>query len=216
MVSNGKVKAVGLDGEELANFVDLSSWTDGRFPQLLEHTRQLAGYLIQDKNILTLEDLSRIYNQILPVIRQSFDSLVFEARLNALNSQLRMNIAEKAVLALENHGYSLDHSGYKDNDMTSQFNAHLACLDGSEVTINVLPNSTNPEDLSSDLVVITTHPYLKSEHEDRLQWEELRNALGQYNLKVSRTIESPSRPITDADQNNQVMQPLHKHILFER
>ena len=216
MVSNGKVNAVGLKGEMLPNFVDLNYWTNGRFHQLLEHTRQLSTNLIQDQNIISSEDLDRIYNQILPVIRESFESLVFEARVSALNSQLRMNIAEKALLALENHGFCLDRSGYENDDMRTQFNAHLACPDGSEVTINVLPNEITSEQLANDLVVITTHPYLKTEHEDRMQWEELSNVLRHYNLKVSQPeiIDVPN--LTDTDVSSQSFQAEHHYTQIER
>jgi hypothetical protein len=186
MVSNGKINAIGLQGEELPDLVDLNYWTKGRFHQLLEHTRQLSSNLVNDQNILTTEDLDRIYNQIIPVIRESFETMVYDARLSALNSQLRMNIAEKALIALENHGFFLDQSGYSDDDMRSQFNAHLACPDGSEVTINVLPNEKSAEELSNELIVVTSHPYLKTDHEAKLHWEELSQTLRHYNLIVGR------------------------------
>jgi len=69
--------------------------------------------------------------------------------------------------------------------MRSEFNAHLECPDGSEVSIQVIPTEITSSELSNDLVVITTHPYLKTEHESRLQWDELSHTLSQYNLKVS-------------------------------
>ncbi len=186
MVSNGKLNAVGLQGEELPDLVDLNYWTNGRFSQLLGHSRQLAANLVQDQSILAMEDLDRVYNQIIPVIRELFESIIYEARLSALNSQLRMNIAEKALQALENHGFCLETSGYSDDDMRSQFNAQLASPDGSEVTINVLPTARSSEELSNEIVVITTHPYLKTDHEARMHWDELSYTLSQYNLKVSR------------------------------
>jgi hypothetical protein len=156
-----------------------------------------------------LEDLDRVYNQIIPVVRDSFESIIYEARLNALNSQLRMNIAEKALQALENHGFCLENSGYSDDDMRSQFSAQLASPDGSEVTINVLPTEKSSEELSNEIVVITTHPYLKTDHEARMHWDELSYTLSQYNLKVSRPETSPNQsPILDGQtgRKNQVEQ----------
>jgi hypothetical protein len=197
MDSNANVCAIGMKGEELPNQVDLDFWTNGRYQQLLDHCRQLSTYMSQDQNILTFDDIDRIYSQILPVIREAFDSIIYEARLNALNSQLRMNIAENALHALESHGFSLANAGYKDEDMRSQFNARLECPDGSQVSIQVLPGEQSTQELSNELVVITTHPYLKTEHEARLQWEELNQTLCQYNLKVSRPeILSTPRPDT--------------------
>jgi hypothetical protein len=186
MTSNADIRALGLSGEELPDYINLDFWTNGRFQHLLEHCRQLTIYMVQDQNILTFEDIQRINSQILPTIRETFEKIIFDARLNALNSQLRMNIAEKALQALENHGFVLDEAGYSDNDMRSQFNAHLECPDGSQVLIQVLPTEQAKEDLSNDLVVITTHPFLKTEHEARMHWDELSQSLAKYNLRVSR------------------------------
>jgi len=181
----------------------LNYWTDDKYNELLNHCRQLAMYMIQDQDILSLEDIDRVYLQIIPVIQESFDSLINDARLNALNSQLRMNIAEKALNALENHGFLLDTAGYKDDDMRSEFNAHLECPDGSEVSIQVIPTEIPANELSNDLVVITTHPYLKTEHEARLQWEELSNTLNQYNLQVSYPKIHPTPPTEESDPSTQ-------------
>lgn len=216
MVSNGKVQAVGLNGEFLPEFIDVNFWTNGRFLQLVEHARQLSRDLIQDKSILTMEDLERIDKHILPAIRGSFESSIMDARLNALNSQLRMNIAEKALEALENHGYFLDRSGYQNNDMRTQFNAHLACPDGSEVEINVLPNDRSIQELSNDLVVITTHPDMKTEHEARLQWEELSETLRQYNLNVSRPEIRTVRSLNNTTTNREMTQVEQHNAQVER
>jgi hypothetical protein len=127
-----------------------------------------------------------------------------------------MNIAEKALLALENHGFSLDRAGYENEDMRSQFNAHLGCPDGSEVTINVMPAETSAEDLANELVVITSHPYMKTEHEDRLQWEVLSNTLKQHNLRVGRPEVILSPDSTESDPSTQRFQSEKQYSQIER
>jgi hypothetical protein len=117
---------------------------------------------------------------------ERFESIVYEARVNALNSQLRMNIAEQALQALEIHGFRLNDSGYANKDMRAQFMAVLENSDGSRVSIQVLPKDPSTQELTNELVVVTNHPYLKTEQEARLQWEELCRSLNQYNLDVSR------------------------------
>ncbi len=216
MSSNVDVSALGLQGEELPDQLNLNFWTNGRFLQLLEHCRQLSGYMIQDQNLLSLDDLDRLYSQILPVIRDSFESIVYDARLNALNSQLRMNIAEKALQALENHGFTLDTAGYAENDMRSQFNAHLDCPDGSQVTIQVLPTAKSAEELSNELVMITTHPYLKTEHEARLQWDELSQSLSQLDLKVGRPDLMPATNAEGPDKKGYFQPVEQKYLRTER
>ncbi|MGE5378449.1 MAG: hypothetical protein ACM3XO_25600 [Bacteroidota bacterium] len=192
MESSSMISALGLQGEKLPIDVDLDYWTNGRFSQLVDHSRQLCGYMFQDQNCLTFADIDRIYQQILPVIRESFETIVYDARLNALNSQLRMNIAEQALQALELHGFLLGEAGYSGDDMRAQFDAHLDSPDGSRVDIHVVPAERSSEELSNDLVVITTHPYLKTEHEARLRWDELCQALNQFNLRVSNPEASPA------------------------
>jgi hypothetical protein len=166
-----------------------------------------------EQNRLTIEDLSRIYNQILPTIRESFSSIIYEARLSALNSQLRMNIAETALQALETHGFVLDRSGYTEDDMRAEFNAHLVCADGTEISVQVLPTEKENEELTNDLVVITTHPYLKTEHEARLRWEELNQSLHQFNLNVSppTNVDEPVLQESGRESTEQLIQQTQIH-----
>jgi hypothetical protein len=172
--------------------------------------------MIKDQEKLTTGDIDRIYNQIIPMIRESFESIVYEARLAALNSQLRMNIAETALQALENHGFRLDQAGYTDSDMRSEFNAQLNCIDGTQVSIQVLPTGRENEELTNDLVVITTHPYLKTEHEARMRWDELHQTLNQFNLNVSRPeiLQLPSGNLSDPSGYSQTQE--HKFTRSER
>jgi hypothetical protein len=127
-----------------------------------------------------------------------------------------MNIAEKALQALENHGFCLEHSGYSDEDMRSQFNAQLASPDGSEVTINVLPTERSSEELSNEIVVITTHPYLKTDHEARMQWDELSHTLSQYNLSVSRPEINSNSSSQQSEHTGRKTQVEQKYSELER
>jgi hypothetical protein len=106
-----------------------------------------------------------------------------------------MNIAEKALQALETHGFQLNEAGYTDRDMRGAFTAHLENADGSRVMIEVLP-AQKEQELANELVVITNHPYLKTEHEARLQWQELCRTLNEYDLTVTRPEVRAAPPLT--------------------
>ena len=211
LVSNAKINALGLQGEDLPYLVDLNYWTDGRYMQLLGHSQQLLDNLLQDQQSITEEDLTRIYCHVRPAIRESFESLIYEARINALNSQLRMNIAERALQALENHGFALGNAGYTNGDMRAPFTAQLKSADGSQVVIQVLPTENTAQELSNELVVITNHPTLKTEHEARLQWDELTQTLTQYHLNVSRPEIQPV-PIPTLQEQTMFAQPLKQNL----
>ena len=183
---NSRVNALGLQGEELTEQVDLDYWTEGKYRQLLNVCRKVRTRLEQDQEHISTEELRSVNTELFPFITERFESIVYEARLNALSSQLRMNIAERALQALEIHGFRLNESGYANKDMRARFTADLENSDGSRVSIQVLPKDQSTQELTNELVVITNHPYLKTEQEARLQWEELRRTLNQHNLNVSR------------------------------
>jgi hypothetical protein len=189
-----------LEGEELTEQVDLIYWSNGKYRELLDTSRRLLTLLSQERQSISTEELKRTYNEFLPLLREKFESILYEARLSALNSQLRMNIAERALQALETHGFRLNESGYTNQDMRAAFTANLENADGSRVMIEVLPTQTAQQKLTNELVVITNHPYLKTEHEARLQWQELCRTLNQYDLDVSRPEIRSTAPLTIADR----------------
>lgn len=186
-----QVHALGIQGEELPDVIDVNYWSNGKYAALLDNSCRLMEYLEQDSQQISAEDLARVYDEILPMMRKSFENIVYEARLNVLNSHLRMNIAEKAQQALEKHGYRLCEGGYTEHDMRSTYKVQLDNRDGTQVTIQVIPKEESDRELSNDLVVITKHPYLKTEQEARLKWEEIRETLSGSNLTVSQLQSSP-------------------------
>ena len=183
---NSKVAALGLDGEELDEKVDLTYWTNNRYRQLVEKARELLVFLEKDRPYISTEELKRISMELPVAMTAFFESLVYEARLSALNSQLRMNIAERALQALEVHGFQLSEAGYTNQDMRSTFTALLANPDGSRVTVQVIPTTKADQELANELVMVTNHSHLKTEHEVWQQWEELSRSLQQFDLNVSR------------------------------
>jgi hypothetical protein len=199
---NATVTALGLEGEELPEQVDVAYWSNGRYRDLLDKCRNFLAMLSQEQGGLSTEEMRDANHELLSIIQERFESIIYEARLNALNSQLRMNIAEQALQALETHGFKLSEAGYVDQDMRAPFTAHLENPDGSRVTIQVLPAEETSQDLANELVVVTRHPTLKTEQEARLQWDELCRTLSQYNLNVGRT-EVRSVPPAIAEHSEQ-------------
>jgi hypothetical protein len=208
---NSRVNALGLQGEPLKEKVDLDYWTNGKFDQLLKKSRECLALLIQGRQRISTQELKHLHTELPSVLAGLFESIIYEARLNALNSQLRMNIAETALQALEEQGFALERAGYTNKDMRGSFIAHLDNPDGSHVKIQVLPTAENNKELTNELVVITEHPDLKTEQEARLLWEELSRSLSQFNLKVGRPYvgDAPHPATTDpVEQPTLIRQPL--------
>src|SRR5215210_180176 len=199
---NPHVNASGLEGEELPDQLELAYWSNGRYQELVEKSRRLFTLLTQEQRLISTEELKRTHSELLPVIRGKFESIIYDARLSALNSHLRMNIAERALQALETQGFKLHESGYTNEDMRAAFTASLENFEGSRVSIQVLPAQKPEQELNNELVVITNHPYLKSEHEARLQWQELCRSLNEYDLHVSQpeVRAAPPLPISPTEK----------------
>jgi tetratricopeptide (TPR) repeat protein len=181
---NSHVTAFDLQGNALPEQVDLDYWTNGKYRLVLDQCKKFLTLLCEEQ--LSTEEMKQIRTDVLPVIAQYFDSVVYEARLNALNSQLRINIADRALQALECHGFQLRGAGYTGKDMRASFTVHLENADGSQVSIEVLPAQTKTQELANELIMISKHPHLKTEEEARLQWDELCRTFSQYQLNVSR------------------------------
>ena len=211
-----EVPALGLEGEELTEKVDLNFWTNGKYSALLDKCHMLLEYLEQDSQQISAEDISRDYDEILPTIRKSFENIIFEARLNVLNSHLRMNIAEKAQQALEKHGYRLCEEGYTDRDMRTSYRVQLDNQDGTQVTIQVIPKEEPDQELTNDLVVITKHPYLKTEQEARMKWEEIRETLAHHNLNISQLQTNPQPAESIPDNHEQALLQTRQPIQVQR
>ena len=79
------------------------------------------------------------------------------------------------------------------------------------MTVQVIPTAEADQELANELVVITNHPHLKTEHEARLQWEELSRSLQQFELNVSRPevrAAPPLRPAPRAGPSNRIDEPI--------
>jgi hypothetical protein len=200
---NSSVHGIGLQGEELPDRVDVDYWTEGKYRQLLQQCQGFLQLLEDRREQISTKELRRIHTKLDSITIQLFESIVCEARLNALNSQLRMNIAERALQALENQGFMLGESGYSNEDMRASFVAHLDNPDGSQVTVEVIPTDNTVQELTNELVVITRQPYLKTEHEVRLQWQELCRSLNEDKLNVSRPEVRAAPPVDGSEQSEQ-------------
>ncbi len=74
-------------------------------------------------------------------MEKEFDSVVYHARLAVINSQLRINIADIAVHALEQQGFVMDEAGYEQGDGHRPYSVTMHNVENSRVVIHVDPVS---------------------------------------------------------------------------
>ena len=192
ILANAQVSALDVLGNELPFLIELDYWSSAGYDALLREAKQLCQYLREQQWSLGLEDLQRIRNQELPRLQSRLESMIYEARLEAIQSQLRINIADLALQALEHQGYSLQDAGFAENDMRGSFVATLRNEDQSSISVRILPKQG--QDLTSDLILISNDSAMRTAGELFARFQAIRSSLGQKGLTIRQVQSNGQSP----------------------
>jgi hypothetical protein len=198
ITANSHIPALDTEGRELPILIDINSWSAGTHEKLLEESRRLLRRLSDHPNEARIEDLRRIIENDLPRIRIGLETVIYEARLHALQAQLRANIAELALQALMIQGFTLTDSGYTGNDLNESYEARLLNrAEGITVEVKVVPQPG--QGYANDIIVISEDSTLRTEHELRTRFNELRSTFADYGLSIGPAQTVPSLPQNPID-----------------
>ncbi|NPV75456.1 MAG: hypothetical protein HPY59_03680 [Anaerolineae bacterium] len=182
MESIRQVPALDLEGNPTGLWVDVDYWTDGRLQALIQQIGDhMAAFIASDARF-DPELLKSLLDLQLPAWQKEAEDLVFSARLCVINSQIRINIAELIVRALQEQGFQLQEGSYRNNDMRDGFEALVQGLDGSEVLIRV--NPLEDQSGSADVHLISLDQEMRTERELTQRARELGETLQRYGLAV--------------------------------
>jgi hypothetical protein len=189
--------ALDTDGNELPYEIDVDFWCGRKLSRLTEKTRNVLQQLEKNQAILDADALNQLIQTDFPASQEELDRLVVDARLAALNSQVRINIADLVVQALEQQGFVLQESKYSNNDQRKAFSARVQNLEGSEVVIQVMPV---PGDAGkNELQLHSLDKDQRTEHELRQRSSEISRTLNDYGLVVGAiTAENPAENAGEA------------------
>jgi len=194
LANSQKLPALDTDGNELPYQIDVDFWCGRKLSRLAEKTRNVILHLEKNQAILDASALNTLIQADFPALQEELDRLVVDARLAALNSQVRINIADLVVQALEQQGFVLQDAQYNSNDQRKAFSARVQNLEGSEVVIQVMPV---PGDAGkNELQLLSLDKDLRTEHELRQRSQEISRTLNDYGLFVGATAatENAGRP----------------------
>jgi hypothetical protein len=118
----------------------------------------------------------------LHIIKEQIPEVVYQARLEALSSQMRYNIAECALSALQSQGYELSFGAFSGNDMRCTYQLVLENMGGSQVRVEVSPIEDQP--LIQNLDLQTNEREAITEHEVLQRLSELKQALRWFGLGI--------------------------------
>ena len=130
------------EGNEVEKFtLEVDYWVKG---ELTEYERELAGLesqLQEGEKTLTTDQLKEIGRKI-EARQPQLGEIVERAKLNILSSQMRAEIADKVVEALESLGYDLVNEAdavYEEDDMRNAYVVKVKNIAGDEVVTVIGP-----------------------------------------------------------------------------
>ncbi|MDX9863242.1 MAG: hypothetical protein RBT34_00410 [Anaerolineaceae bacterium] len=176
-----EIPSTDLDGNEIGQMIDVDYWSARRLSRLktMIHTR--LGQIETRADALQTDELLAIQQDELPRMFEELENTCRLAIEEALNSQLRVNIADIVIQALENQGFCFSESSYQHNDLRKAYSANVTNLAGDEIIIGVEPNKGEPG--SSNLHIISADAEQRSEHELQQRAKEVFATLNQYGLE---------------------------------
>jgi hypothetical protein len=185
-----------LDGEELSVDIDVNYWSSGELGRLVERVNSLLNKLDLEPAELGSGDLADLIETELPKLRQGLQDAVYHARLAALNSQLRINIADLVIQALQRQGYALQDAVYSSDDMRRSYAAKVKNMEGSEIVVRVDPDAADVG--RNELHLISLDKEMRTEHELVQRSREISQSLNQFGLEVSDLRELGNRNQTNS------------------
>ena len=180
--ANNYIPALDINGSQLPILIDLDHWSVHRYTNMLRSVRSYLSRLRTASHRLTSTELTDLIQNIVPRFRQDFNEIIYEARLDVIYSQIRINIADIAIQALGRQGFVIQEHGYTGNDMRKPYFISLQNIEGSQVTI--LVNPMKDTKAVNDLVINSSDSSTRTESELRSRSREIVRSLAQFGLQV--------------------------------
>ncbi len=180
--SNKFIPALDEKGRVLPIQIHLGEWSEHRYTDLTRQVKSLRSRLHTEAHSFTSAELTNLLKTTIPGFKREFDTLVYEARLAVIYSQIRINIADIAIQALERQGFAVTGYGFEGNNMRQPYFISLQNIEGSQVVIRV--NPIQNAEASNDLVIESHDTPARTESELRSRSQEILHSLARYGLRV--------------------------------
>jgi hypothetical protein len=197
-VQSEQVQANDLDGSPLPFTIQVDFWAQGRLSDLVNRLTCLLDAMSGPSPSFSIDTLQEWRETLLPEFYDELSDIILDARISALNSQMRINIADLVVQALRKQGFALDASSYAAMDERQEYQAHMVNAKGNEVVVHVTPTG---QALGENELQLESHDRaLRTEHELRQRWHEIHRALRGFGLNVGATVREEHAPYNAAQR----------------
>jgi hypothetical protein len=159
--------------------IDVNFWSCDGLDRAKSNLGELARTLQLEE--ISTDQLREMLNHTLPQARQAINDAIYQARLAVMNSQLRINIADLVIEALQTQGYALQEAEYARNDQRMAYSARVRNFEGNEIVIQVFPSDIVGK---NELHLVSLDREQRTEYELLRRSEEVTKSLGQHGLQV--------------------------------
>lgn len=129
-------------GQEDKFRLEVDYWVNGRLSQYEQQLSQLESQLESDEATLTIEQLKE-FGEKITALQPTLGEIVEQAKLAILSSQMRVEIADRVVEALDRVGYTLvnpeSDAIYEGNDQRNDYAVRVKNLAGDEIVTVISP-----------------------------------------------------------------------------
>ena len=181
-VESMDVPAIDLRGEELPYGIHVDAWVENRLSQLIERIAAFRDLVETEGPSMPTEMLREHREQTIPGFTAELEDLVAQARVNAINAQLRINIADFVIQALQEQGFAPNEAGYQTADAQSAYEVSLSNYEGSAVVVQV--KSAGVKIGQNELHLESLDGQARSEDELENRWHAISQSLERFGLSV--------------------------------
>lgn len=177
------VDALGFDGSLLETKIDTNQWSSGHFAECSQRYDELVDQLKNDQDTFTLDQLAGINEDVIPGLKNELSDCVTSARIAALSSQMRYQLANKILLGLIQQGFQPVEGFYQDDDFMHGYFARAKNIEGNVVEIRIEPSAELVGE--NEIHVISLDQKVRTQHELVQRAAEIRNAIDIQGLAIS-------------------------------
>lgn len=182
-----------LDDETGTAELDVDFWSEGELTALRGEADGLMARLNADQDPLSAADLRAIAGRDAAALEQRLTEVVARARTRQFASQVRVNVAEMVIDALEDAtGYTWQGDAtYAGEDQRRAFYSKLRHPDQSEIVVEVAPDETGD---SCVLTILSYESGVPDESERVRRLRAITDSLQEQGLPTGAPAADPAPP----------------------
>jgi hypothetical protein len=143
-----------------------------------------------------LRDFEKSLNQI----DESFLEVIHISRINAINSQLKYEVANQVLLALISQGYVPEVGNYCENQGEERY--YASAKNGAGSTVTILIDNTEKNTVGSKLSILSSDSQLRTQYELNRRASEIKEAVKRYGLEISNLTEDTASEYKQITNSN--------------